>query len=434
MTVKPSKALRDALKLASGIKGLAVRQDAHGLLQWRWIANPSERRAGFTGIQLGTDVEEAVRKARARNDEIAAWRSGASLSGAVRPHARRNTIAALIDLFRRTHLPRCKPTTQRTYGTALNRIEPIFGTLMVNDLDDHHVWAFRDALLETNLGPDAVHGTLRVLRTLFKFAEAQKWRAKGTNPATEFNMPTPPPRDVIIWPHLREALVNKADTLDEGGGMGVGDAIIMGFAIGQREADLLALSIAQWRPIPRHKIPPEHWAVLVQDAADGKVWGIRLRQGKTNAWIEVPVVGTDRNRIEAAIARARAAHCMTLLMDERKGQPWLGDAGQTRFQRRFAAVRKACAIDAEQAGDATLAAEFRRVWFSDFRRTCVVHLGEMGLDAHLIAAITGHDIDETQRILKTYMPRTTGRAAAAIAISATRRAERQQIEQKEQQG
>lgn len=54
------------------------------------------------------------------------------------------------------------------------------------------------------------------------------------------------------------------------------------------------------------------------------------------------------------------------------------------------------------------------VQFRDLRRTCVVYLGELGMDAHLIASVTGHDIDETQRILKTYIPRTTGRAARVM--------------------
>jgi hypothetical protein len=52
----------------------------------------------------------------------------------------------------------------------------------------------------------------------------------------------------------------------------------------------------------------------------------------------------------------------------------------------------------------------------------MVYLGELGMDAHLIAAVTGHDIDDTQRILKTYMPRTTGRAARAVALASVRQA------------
>ncbi|MFX8075148.1 hypothetical protein ABTK71_19700, partial [Acinetobacter baumannii] len=87
---------------------------------------------------------------------------------------------------------------------------------------------------------------------------------------------------------------------------------------------------------------------------------------------------------------------------------------QTRFQRDFAEVREWAVATALGEGDDELATEIEGIQYRDLRRTCVVYLGELGLDAHLIAAITGHDLDETQRILKTYMPRTTGRAARAI--------------------
>ncbi|MEM9501997.1 MAG: hypothetical protein AAF941_09140, partial [Pseudomonadota bacterium] len=99
-----------------------------------------------------------------------------------------------------------------------------------------------------------------------------------------------------------------------------------------------------------------------------------------------------------------------------------GPAGQTRFQRDFAEIRDAAARVAEVEQNAELAAEIRTLQFRDLRRTCVVYLGELGLEDHLIAAITGHDIDETRRILKTYMPRTTGRAARAVALATVRQA------------
>jgi hypothetical protein len=50
----------------------------------------------------------------------------------------------------------------------------------------------------------------------------------------------------------------------------------------------------------------------------------------------------------------------------------------------------------------------------------VVFLGELGIADQLIAAITGHTLDETKKILETYMPRTTGMAARAIALSHAR--------------
>jgi hypothetical protein len=59
----------------------------------------------------------------------------------------------------------------------------------------------------------------------------------------------------------------------------------------------------------------------------------------------------------------------------------------------------------------------------------VVYLGEFGIADHLIAAITGHTLDETKKILETYMPRTTGMAARAIALSQARGGAAQKQEQ-----
>jgi integrase len=67
-----------------------------------------------------------------------------------------------------------------------------------------------------------------------------------------------------------------------------------------------------------------------------------------------------------------------------------GASGATRFQRDFAEIREAAATAAAHQSDDALAAEIRTLQFRDLRRTCVVYLGELGLEDHLIAAITGH--------------------------------------------
>jgi hypothetical protein len=137
--------------------------------------------------------------------------------------------------------------------------------------------------------------------------------------------------------------------------------------------------------------------------------------------------GADRRRhprrVEAQVAAAKAAGVTSLLFDARTGLPWTQpnlEAGQRRFIRRFAELRQA-AIDARsRPSDNELAAELEQLQFRDFRRTAVVFLGELGIADHLIAAITGHTLDETKKILETYMPRTTGMAARAIALSQAR--------------
>lgn len=50
----------------------------------------------------------------------------------------------------------------------------------------------------------------------------------------------------------------------------------------------------------------------------------------------------------------------------------------------------------------------------DLRRTAVVRLAEAGCTVPEIAAITGHTIEETTKILETYLPRTLPMARAAI--------------------
>jgi hypothetical protein len=131
-------------------------------------------------------------------------------------------------------------------------------------------------------------------------------------------------------------------------------------------------------------------------------------------------------RVEAQVAAAKAAGVTSLLFDRASGLPWTQpnlEAGQRRFIRRFAEIRQA-AIDAAIAAEDELAAELEQLQFRDFRRTAVVFLGELGIADHLIAAITGHTLDETKRILETYMPRTTGMAARAIALSQARKRRR----------
>jgi hypothetical protein len=123
-------------------------------------------------------------------------------------------------------------------------------------------------------------------------------------------------------------------------------AIDLAFSIGQREADLLLkLQIGQYAEIPHYKMDPEVYEQLAEatDAFDQRrvVAGIRIRQGKGKVWIEVPIVGATRARVEAQIAAAKAAGVTSLLFDAHRpavDQPNL-EAGQRRFIRRFAELR-----------------------------------------------------------------------------------------------
>ncbi len=51
----------------------------------------------------------------------------------------------------------------------------------------------------------------------------------------------------------------------------------------------------------------------------------------------------------------------------------------------------------------------------DLRRTAAVRLGEAGCTPIEIAAITGHSIERTRKILETYVPRTEPMGRNAVA-------------------
>jgi len=411
---------------------LVGKPNKAGVTSWYWQPSATLAKAGWKPISLGKDERAAIETARARNQEVEQWKLGGIQPGEVRQRAIQGTLAHLIQRYERevlegvrpgTKTPAIAATTARTYRVSLRRLGEWAGKYPLTYITPARVRALRDGMMHpvTGLGHHAAHQTLKMGRTLFAFAIANDLVER--NPFLNFKLSAPPPRDVIWSPPAREMMVAAAAAA---GMPSIALAIQLGFAIGQREADILGLTIAKYVVIPEHKMQPEDYTTLARLAPDGIPRGIRIRQAKTKAWIEVPVTGSVRAQLEANIATARAGSSTRIILDDtRPGANahagiYHGDAGQTRFQRDFADVREAAIAVAVKEGNPDLAGELATLQFRDLRRTCVVYLGELGLDAHLIAAITGHDIDETQRILKTYMPRTTGRAARAIALASAR--------------
>lgn len=413
------------------VAGLQTKKLASGRIAFYWTPSPALRRAGWTPLKLGTDMVAAIKAAEARNDEIATWRGGGAKPRQVRKLIVRATVD---DVIRRYREARFRPagqgglaeSTQKVYASGFRVISAWAGAEPVAAIDRKMVRLLRDALI----APDAngkvaltfAHATLRQLRTLLAWAVDQEIIAE--NPAERFDLATPAPRDHVWWAPAREAIVAAADAA---GRPNMALALELGWSIGQREGDLLKLLQSQYVEIPAYKMDPEVHASLSGHADDGRVMGIRIRQGKTSRWIEVPVVGELRGRLEAQIAAARRHGLVAILFDEERGNvPWAAastkdrETKQNHFQKGIAALRAAAAATTRKAGDETLAAEIETLQFRDLRRTCVVILGELGLADHLIAAITGHTLDETKKILETYMPRTTGMAARAIMMSAER--------------
>lgn len=422
------------------IPRLVGKTNQSALTSWYWQPSASLAKKGWTSRPLGTggsleaipdDIAQAARKLNADVDGSAELKPAQ-----VRRIQRPLTLDQAIARWRDADFPSVKkpgakvePATARQYGSKCRTLETWGKGVALSSITPERVAKLRDALMVPAAGGrwngqvrhHAAHETLRVGRTLFSWLEQQRLVPRGANPFADFALAAPGPRDEIWWQPHREALIEQAAAEDPALEL----AVDLAFSIGQREADLLKMQIGQYVEVPHFKMDPDVYAQLAEPNSEGRrcVMGIRLRQGKGKVWIEVPIVGRTRARVEAQVAAAKAAGVTSLLFDRSTGLPWTMpnlESGQRRFIRRVGELRAAAVAAAAANDNPGLAAELEQLQFRDFRRTAVVFLGELGIADHLIAAITGHSLDETKRILETYMPRTTGMAARAIALSQAR--------------
>jgi hypothetical protein len=445
------------------IPRLVGKTNKSGLTSWYWQPSATLASKGWKPRALGTGgsasdipelVAEAARRLNADVDGAGALRP-AELRRIQRPMTLDQAIARWRDAgFPSVKTPGAKvaPATARQYKSKCRTLETWGKGIALTSITAERVATLRDALMQPakdgrwkgEVRHHAAHETLRVGRTLFSWLEQQRVTTRGSNPFADFALAQPAPRDQIWWQPQREAILAVAASAavgEDGRVVRRPDAsmelaIDLAFSIGQREADLLRLQLSQYVEIPHYKMDPEVWEQLAEatQAFDKRrcVAGVRLRQGKGKVWIEVPVVGATRRRIETQIARARAASVTCLLFDDDSKLPWTHpnmQSGQRRFIRRFGELRQWAIDCAIEAGDRELAAELEQLQYRDFRRTAVVFQGELGIADQLISAITGHTLDDTKRILETYMPRTTGMAARAIALSQVRGAKAEKQDQ-----
>lgn len=441
------------------IPRLVGKTNRAGLTTWYWQPSKTVRARGYEPLRLGAahalePPQHVIDACKARNAEVDNALAG-GLAAAPRP-VRVRTVGQLIDLYVEAGYPSVKhpgkfvaAATRKQYEWKFKIIRAWAGDIAIGSITPERVGRLRDEMMKPvakgrwagTVRHAGTHETLRVGSALFKFAEQKGLIARGANPFKEFGLAAPDPRDNVWSAPALEAVMAAAD---KDGDESMALAIDLAYRIGQREADLLRNRINQYAEIPAYKMDPEVFDQLSRVPVPafagrpgyipGDVKGIRLRQNKTKVWLEVPVVGLTRARIEAAIEKAKEGERITLLYNMETSLPWTHPnerTGQEYFIRRFAALRAAAIAAAREAGDAALAEELGALQYRDFRRSAVVSMGELGIADHLIAAITLHSLDRTKKILETYLPRTTGQAARAIALSQARAAP---AEAKEQQG
>ena len=396
------------------VKGLTAKQTAGGI-RFYWEPNPGERRGGWKTKSLGMELDIAVKKAEQRNSEIETWRMGGAKPAAVKKYIASRTFSDIIARYRREKLGSMAKSTQRTAETPIKRLEAWAGDMKVEWITRKRVKALRIAMTKPldqgGIGHHAAFAVLDRGRQIFTWAVDDELVSE--NPFLRFGLGKPAPRSVI-WEDRHIRIFDEAAIKLKMPSIGL--AIELGIYNGQREADILKMNRTSWREIPKHKFQrdPALWDALVSnDGVDtGKVMGIYVRQGKTNRWVGIPVEGTMRRKIEAALAAAnkQAVASTSLVTDERTGMPWSQDA----FIHAIVATRKEAIRIAHKRGDEALASELAELQFRDLRRSCVVWLGELGLEDGAISAITGHSLKTIQEMLEIYMPRTEAMAARAV--------------------
>lgn len=406
-----------------------VPKDTAGGKAFFWQPSAKLRANGWEAEPLGTDMVAAIKAAEALNAKVDEWRHGGAKPKAVKTFIDRTTVGGLIMAYRRDEkFTELAKTTQTTYTSALNLIEmwatskPAsdksrkLGDIAAASITTERVKVLRNALMKPNaegiVQHHRAHGTLRVARTLWAFGVKEKLVDK--NPFEDFDLSTPAPRHQI-WEY--DDVVAFSAAAARIGYPGLAFAVELAEYIGQREGDILKLQASQYREV-RNLDERDHAAILAEDRkagiSDGRAMGIHIRQGKTRVWVGIPVAGQMRKQIEAAIATnaKRTVPTMSIVVDDATGRAWT----VRQFIRKFVEAKERAVAPTDKDIEAGVIAhpELAGLQFRDLRRTCVVRLGELGLEDQLISAITGHKLEGVKKILEVYMPRTTKMAARAV--------------------
>lgn len=249
---------------------------------------------------------------------------------------------------------------------------------------------------------------IRTLRLVLNYGIRELQMAGlPTNPANHPELYETPPREQIWDQHQIDAFLAAAS---DNWRMRLAIAVLL-YTV-QRPGDVLALTT------------PQMW-----QGPDGRSW-IRLRQAKTSTAVDVPchaMLAAEIERAEAAAAEERRTSQdrrridSVLLLASPTGRPWsyrnfarTWDRVRRRANWRLAKAALADRGGLPPAGDkkartaakaAIRAGMLGDLQRRDLRRTGIVQLAIAGATVPQIAALSGHKVDQVQKILDVYLPR-----------------------------
>ncbi len=189
----------------------------------------------------------------------------------------------------------------------------------------------------------------------------------SANPVTRLRLPTSKPRQAVWLPEDQAAFLAACDGELHGNAIALGFKILLNTA--QRPGDMRRMQWSQY---------------------DGQA--IKLRQQKTGKLVEVPCHSEVRDALDTARLKANG----TTIVARPDGRAF----SELLWLKHFNAIKTKAGLEHLQA--------------RDLRRTAAVRLAEAGATVPEIAAVTGHSIDRTERIMEVYVPRTRAMAVTAI--------------------
>ncbi len=325
------------------------------------------RRRGFPRMELPAINDPTFEAFYAEALALKRPPNGATL----RPAASGTFDALAIRYYASQAFTELSPRSQKDYRQHIEKMRSEFGDLHVAKMSRAFVFEYRDRLARDH-GLRTAQYRIVILRRLLY--QAMNYGMREDNPAEKPELRQNAPRQ-MVWSHQDEAkfLAACGASEDRPARPHIRLAYYLAVYTVQRQTDILALGRRDF---------------------DGTQ--IALTQSKTRKRVWVPCHEVLRSALRQRLQQMPEAQVAFLAT--RSG----GRMSENYFWHEWRAVTLAAGLDGLQ--------------FRDLRRTAMVRMAEAGATAVQISAVSGHSIDQTTRILETYIPRNAAMAASAIKL------------------
>jgi integrase len=270
------------------------------------------------------------------------------------------------DMWRSRAFESKAPATKRGYlynANVLKRDYPDIYFELANKITRSRARDLHERIWDEK-GLPMAYACLAVLRLAFSHALDRDRGDISINPCVALRLRLPKPRLRCATQQEISVLVEAADSVEPS----IGDAIIIALFTGQRQSDVLALTVDSVR--------------------SGR---IILQQRKAATPMSIHVVPALESRLEIIRKRnAKAGLNAVALVCKQDGSHW----NQDTFRHAYAAIRNEAAKTLPSLAD---------LRFQDLRDTSVTWLARSGCTIPEIASVTGHALESIHTTMKHYL-------------------------------